>query len=72
MTLRHFIAEGRTWSGKMIACGHKHKSAMGAKTCISSLRKIHFGECDTYRVVEVQTSPFLTTGMRSVIKKYVS
>jgi hypothetical protein len=72
----HFIAEGCTWSGnpvlvdgKPIACSHRHKSASGAQACISRLRKEHFGDCETYRVVEVVTSPFLTTGMRTVIKK---
>jgi hypothetical protein len=65
----HFIAEGVTWEGQKIGCSHKHRSAEGAKACISRLRKVNFGNCETYRVVEVTTSPFLTTGMRTVIKK---
>lgn len=72
MMSRHFIVEGCTWEGKPIAsvsCGHKHKSAMGAKACVSRMRKA--GRAETYRVVEVQTSPFLTTSMQTVKKLYV-
>lgn len=68
----HFIVEGCTWEGKplkSVSCGHKHKTASGAQACVSRMRKA--GKAETYRVVEVKTSPFLTTGMRTVIVKHV-
>jgi len=68
----HFIVEGCTWDGKplpTICCGHKHRSESGAKACISRMRKA--GGASSYKVVKVQTFPFLTTGMHTVIKKYV-
>lgn len=67
----HFIVEGCTWEGKpipSICCGHKHRSETGAKACISKMRKT--GRASSYKVVEVKASPFLTTGMCTVIKKY--
>lgn len=72
MQSTHFIVEGCTWEGKPIksvSCGHKHKAASGAQACVSRMRKA--GKAETYRVVEVKTSPFLTTGMRTVIVKHV-
>lgn len=68
MQSAHFVVEGCSWEGRpfrSITCGHKHKSASGAQAFVSRMRKA--GKADTYRVVEVRTSPFLTTGMRTVI-----
>jgi hypothetical protein len=68
----HFIVEGCTWAGKPIksvSCGHKHKSASGAQACVSKMRKA--GKAETYRVVEIKTAPFLTTGMHTVIVKQI-
>lgn len=57
---RYWSVLGCSWrghytkrDGKLVRCGHKHRTEAAAKRCRDKMRKTKPGNCQDYRAVEI-------------------
>ena len=59
-----YIAMGCSWQGnltrrdgKLVTCGHRHKTSANAERCHNRMRKEKPSKCQSYRVFKINLRP---------------
>lgn len=64
-----WIAQGVSWKGRMVkrdgkivTCGHKHKTEKAAQVCVKAMRLEKPGKCQQYRTAEIHRVKYKALG----------
>lgn len=67
--LHRFVVQGCSWKGRMtrrdgkvVDCGHKHKTHAAAEPCRRRMKKTKPGDCQDYRIAKLEIHYHRRTG----------